>query len=230
MSWITDTLNSSLGKKLVMATTGLFLVIFLVAHLAGNIALLFDDGGIAFNTYAHFMKHNKLIVASEVILFLGFIFHIVQGIQVVMANKAARPTAYAMSSQSKVENKNSKYMGPFGIVILAFLVLHLFDFFRFKYFVTPGNMELADGSQVADLFNIVINTYQGSIIHVIIYPIAMLVIGFHLNHGFQSAFQSLGLNHPKYTPTIKCIGTAYSIIVPLAFALIPILIKAGVTI
>ena len=211
-----------------MATTGLFLVIFLVAHLAGNVALLFDDGGVAFNSYAHFMKHNKLIVASEVILFLGFIFHIVQGIKIVIANKAARPTNYAMSSQSKVENKNSKYMGPFGIVILAFLVLHLFDFFRFKYFAASPMMTV-DGEEIADLFKIVIETYQGSIIHVIIYPIAMLVIGFHLNHGFQSAFQSLGLNHPKYTPTIKCIGTAYSIIVPLAFALIPILIKAGVS-
>lgn len=226
MSWITDTLNSSLGKKLVMATTGLFLVIFLVAHLAGNVSLLFNDGGVAFNTYAHFMKHNTLIQASEVILFLGFIFHIVQGIQTVMANKAARPTGYAMSSQSKVENKNSKYMGPFGIVILAFLILHLFDFFRFKYFAASPMMP---GTDIPDLYNIVVSTYQGSIIHVIIYPIAMLVIGFHLNHGFQSAFQSLGLNHPKYTPTIKCIGTAYSIIVPLAFALIPILIKAGVS-
>lgn len=209
-----------------MATTGLFLVIFLVAHLAGNVSLLFNDGGVAFNTYAHFMKHNTLIQASEVILFLGFIFHIVQGIQTVMANKAARPTAYAMSSQSKVENKNSKYMGPFGIVILAFLILHLFDFFRFKYFAEAPMMP---GTDIPDLYNIVVSTYQGSIIHVIIYPIAMLVIGFHLNHGFQSAFQSLGLNHPKYTPTIKCIGTAYSIIVPLAFALIPILIKAGVS-
>lgn len=211
-----------------MATTGLFLVIFLVAHLAGNVSLLFDDNGVAFNSYAHFMKHNKLIVASEVILFLGFIFHIVQGIQLVMANKAARPTDYAMSSQTKTKNKNSKYMGPFGLVILAFLVLHLIDFFRFKYFSTPPSM-LVEGEEIADLYSIVKSTYQGSIIHVIIYPIAMAVIGFHLNHGFQSAFQSLGMNHPKYTPTIKCVGGAYSIIVPLAFALIPILIYAGVS-
>lgn len=228
MSWISDTLNSSLGKKLVMATTGLFLVIFLVAHLAGNVSLLFDDGGVAFNSYAHFMKHNKLIVASEVILFLGFIFHIVQGIKLVMANKSARPTAYAMSSQTKTENKNSKYMGPFGLVILAFLVLHLIDFFRFKYFSTPPSM-IVEGEEIADLYVIVKNTYQGSILHVIIYPVAMAVIGFHLNHGFQSAFQSLGINHPKYTPTIKCIGTAYSIAIPLAFALIPILIYVGVS-
>lgn len=227
MSWITDTLYSSLGKKLVMSLTGLFLIVFLLTHLAGNVSLLLNDGGVVFNTYAHFMKHNKLIVASEVVLFLGFIYHIILGLSLYSSNKSARPTSYAYSSKTQTERWTSKYMGPFGMVILAFLILHLYDFFRFKYFVA-SEMVSIDGENVANLYKIVHDTYAGSIIHVIIYPVAMFVVALHLHHGFQSTFQSLGVNHPKYSPIIKRIGTAYAIAVPLAFALIPILIKAGI--
>ena len=122
MSWVKETFSSSLGKKLVMAITGLFLVQFLLVHLIGNFPLLLDDNGEAFNAYAHFMKHNKIIVISEVVLFLGFIFHIVQGIQLVFANKAARSQGYSVSHKNSKVNPMSKYMGPFGMVILVFLI------------------------------------------------------------------------------------------------------------
>lgn len=230
MSWVKDALTSSIGRKLVMSLTGLFLIVFLVAHLAGNIPLLFKDGE-AFNQYAHFMKHNKLIVASEVILFLGFIFHIVQGILLYGKNKGARKVKYAVPNKNEKVSWTSKMMGPFGMVILVFLILHLWDFFAFKYGPRTGlAMVTYDGVEMPNLFARVIHEFQDEISHVIFYPICMIVVGLHLSHGFQSAFQSLGLNHKKYTPFIKGLGTAYSIIVPALFALIPILIYLGITI
>lgn len=234
MSWVKQALTSSIGRKLVMSLTGLFLVVFLVAHLSGNISLLFADGGVAFNEYAHFMKHNKLIVASEVFLFIGFFVHIVQGIMLYNKNKSARSQGYVVPHKNEKVSWTSKYMGPFGMVILVFFIVHLWDFFSFKYFRTPtdlminGEFYLVDGAKIADLYKIVHDTYSSSLLHVILYPIAMLVVGLHLSHGFQSAFQSLGINHKKYSPFIKGLGTAYSIIIPLLFALIPIFIKLGI--
>lgn len=230
MSWIKDTINSSVGKKIVMALTGLMLIGFLLTHLVGNISLLFDDGGHAFNAYAHFMKHNPLIAAGEAVLFGLFFVHIIQGIKLVMKNKKARPVGYAVASKSKTENSASKLMGALGIIILIFLVIHLYDFFRFKYFAAAPfeDMTLESGVKVTNLYAVVHQVYTEDIIRMIIYPLAMFAIGYHLYHGFQSAFQTFGWNHPKYTPLVKKVGVAYSIVIPLAFALIPILIKAGI--
>lgn len=227
MSWLKDSLTSSIGKKIVMGLTGLFLIVFLVAHLAGNVSLLFDDKGEAFNAYAHFMKHSTLIKISEVILFLGFLIHIVQGIMLVLGNKKARPVNYKVSHTNKKVSWTSKLMGPFGVVILVFLILHLVHFFRYKYISAIGN----DSFGNADLYSKVYELYQGSqgIIWVIFYVISMLVIGFHLSHGFQSAFKTLGLNHKKYSPFLSSLGLAYSVLITVAFALIPILIFAGVS-
>jgi succinate dehydrogenase / fumarate reductase cytochrome b subunit len=235
MSWVKDSLTSSIGRKLVMGITGLFLIIFLLAHLAGNIPLLFDDDGAAFNAYAHFMKHNKLIVASEVILFGGFILHIYQGIQLYNANKGARTQKYAVSNNNPKVSTASKIMGPLGMIILIFLLLHLWDFFAFKYgwrgeledFVINGEPILdADNHALPDLYKRVMAEFRNGWSHLIVYPLAMIAVAWHLIHGFQSAFQSLGVRHKKYTPLIKVVGYAYALVVPAAFALIPILIKA----
>jgi succinate dehydrogenase / fumarate reductase cytochrome b subunit len=230
MSWVKATLTSSIGKKLVMSITGLFLIGFLVAHLIGNISLLSSTGD-KFNEYAHFMKHNTLIVLSEVVLFLGFIFHIAQGLILESGNRGARKQKYTVANKNEKVDWKSKYMGPFGVVILIFLLVHLWDFFRFKYAFPEGlgNVEV-NGEMIPDLYGRVIAVYTGSILHVILYPLAMLVIGFHLAHGFQSAFQSLGWRHKKYTPLIKTVGLAYAVLVPLAFAAIPVLIYLGITI
>lgn len=227
MSWVKETFTSSLGKKLVMAITGLFLIQFLLVHLAGNFPLLLDDNGQAFNEYAHFMKVNKIIVASEVILFLGFIFHIVQGIKLVFANKAARSQGYAVPHKNEKVNPMSKYMGPFGMVILVFLIWHLMEFFSYKYF-RPDALEMISygGEKIPDLYAKVRGEFKGTegLLHIVAYSIAMVVIAFHLNHGFQSAFQSIGWNHKKYTPLLKKLGAAYSIIVPVLFVTVPVVI------
>lgn len=226
MSWVKNTFSSSVGKKFIMSITGLFLIVFLVTHLIGNVSLLFKSGD-AFNEYAHFMKHNPLIIVGEVVMFLGFLFHIVDGLALEKSNRSKRSQGYAVSHSHKKVSWTSRYMGPFGVVILAFLILHLYDFFRFKYVVTPPSTEV-NGVEMADLHSIVVNVFSTDIFHVIIYSVAMLVIGLHLHHGFQSAFQSLGLNHKKYTPAIQIVGKAYAVIIPLLFALIPIFIYLGV--
>lgn len=230
MSWINKTLTSSIGRKLVMSITGLFLISFLVVHLIGNISLLYDDGGLAFNAYAHFMKVNPLIKAGEVILFLGFIVHIVQGLALYTSNKAARKQGYAVSHKHERVSWVSKAMGPLGIAILVLLIWHLYEFFRYKYFVGADVLGV-DAAGVTDMYKLVHHEFgDEGLFHVPMYCVFMLVIGFHLFHGFQSAFQTLGVNHPKYSPAIKMVGYAYAILVPLLFALIPILIFAGVSI
>ncbi len=218
MSWITDTLNSSIGKKMTMATTGLFLISFLLVHLIGNISLLYNDGGEAFNAYAEFMKHNPLIQASEVILFLGFTIHIVQGISLILKNRAARSQGYAVPNKNPKVSSTSKSMSIIGSLLLVFLIWHLWEFFRHKYFGAPG----------FDLSQHVHHEFRDEgALHVPLYLIFMAVVGLHLYHGFQSAFQSLGINHKKYSPIIKNVGTAYSIIVPSLFAAVPVAIYFG---
>ncbi len=224
MSWIKNTFSSSIGKKLLMSITGIFLIVFLVVHLTGNLLLLKGDEGVAFNAYAHFMKHNPLIAASEVILFAGFLLHMIDGIMLWVSNRKARPQKYAVPNKSKTRNWVSKLMGPFGMVILVFLILHLYQFFRFKFFVEPPSHIEIDGEKVADLASIVYAQFK-DLTWVLFYVVSMGVVGFHLYHGFASAFQTLGLSHSKYNKLINGVGIAYSVIVPLAFALIPILIK-----
>jgi len=220
MSWLTKTLSSSVGKKYVMALTGIFLILFLAVHLIGNLSLLKSDNGASFNEYAHFMKHNPLILIGEVVMFLGFILHIVDGISLERKNRASRPVAYAVPIKAEVTSWTSKYMGPFGIVLLVFLLVHLYDFFRYKYFVPVNEMP---GTEYSDLASLVYLKFQ-NIVYVLFYVVAMIVTGFHLNHGFQSAFQTLGVNHVKYSPFIKGLGTLYAIVVPLGMAIIPVLI------
>jgi len=222
-------ITSSIARKFVMALTGLFLIVFLVAHLLGNLSLLNCDGGEAFNEYAHFMKHTPIMVIGEVVMFLGFIMHIIMGIQLTFQNKSARPIAYAKNN-AEVKSPFSKYMSHMGILLVVLLSWHLFDFFSYKYFADlRGGIEMVtiNGVEMPDLASIVYAELS-ELSHVIMYTVFMIVISFHLHHGFQSAFQSMGLNHKKYTPIIKMVGTAYAILIPLGFALIPILIYLGI--
>ena len=135
MSWVKNTLTSSIGQKIVMSLTGLFLITFLIVHLIGNIALLYQDGE-AFNQYAYFMKHNPVIKIGEIVMFAGFLIHIIQGFLLMKKNSSARSQSYAVSSDNQKVKWTSKYMGPLGIIILVFLLLHLWDFFSFKYWRT----------------------------------------------------------------------------------------------
>ena len=208
--------GSSIGKKLVMSLAGLFLCLFLLVHLGINLTLLLNDGGVVFQEAVEFMS-LWFIKVFEVILFGGFFIHIVWGVVLFFQNWKARPQGYAVTNNSQT-SFFSKYMVHTGAIIFAFLVLHFMNF----YFVKLGIVPVPAGAEGKhDFYHMAINLFSQPV-YSIIYVVVMIFLSFHLNHAFQSAFQTLGMNHKKYTPAIKCIGLAYSIIVPLGFAVIPI--------
>ncbi len=201
----------SILKKVIMAITGLFLISFLVVHLSGNLLLFKADGGKAFNEYAHFMSTNPLIRVMEIVLFAGFLFHIIDGIVLTIQNRRARPVGYAVQKSSPGSNWVARNMGLTGSIILIFLIVHLESFFVPHRFLESGK----------DLDDMVKAAFD-SILYSGFYVIAMILLGFHLSHGFKSAFQTLGLRHSSYFPIIKYIGIIFSIVVPAAFAAFPI--------
>lgn len=223
MSWFSNFLTSSIGKKLVMSLTGLFLIVFLLVHLTGNLQLLLNDGGRQFNLYAKFMTTNPIIKITSYGLYAFILIHAIQGILLWLKNRAAKGSGYAVNN-TKATNTVAgfaKNMGWLGIIIFVFLLIHLYQFWlQMKL----GNLPMAtyDGVEVKDLYAPVTHAFT-NIGFVIFYVLSMVVIAFHLWHGFQSSFQTLGLNHKKYTPLIQFLGKAYSVLIPLGFALIPIL-------
>lgn len=220
MSWVTKTLSSTLGRKLLMALTGLFLILFLVVHLIGNLQLLFPDNGESFNLYAHSMANNPLIRIVSIGNFAFIIIHVIYSILLTKLNKKSRPIGYAESAASTNSTWSSRNMGILGTVILIFLLVHLKGFY---YEIKFGEMPLIDyaGETYKNVFAIVAAAYS-NVLYVAFYVICMGFLAFHLSHGFASAFQTLGLNHVKYSPLIQKVGIGFSIIVPLLFALIPI--------
>ncbi|MBX3164935.1 MAG: succinate dehydrogenase cytochrome b subunit [Bacteroidetes bacterium] len=216
-------LSSSIGKKFIMGITGLFLISFLVVHCFLNAFIFFNDGGLMFNIGAHFMATNWLIRAMEIVLFLGIILHIVQALVLTLENRKARPVAYHSTNGAANSKWYSRSMGLLGTLILMFLIIHLAHFWVVSRF-TGIPTEDANGHE--DLYAVMQVTFSQLWV-VIVYVLAMISLAYHLMHGFQSAFQTFGLNHKKYTPLIKALGLWFSIIVPLIFALMPIAMYAG---
>ncbi|WP_162418908.1 succinate dehydrogenase cytochrome b subunit [Cyclobacterium roseum] len=221
MSWVSKTLNSTLGKKLLMALTGIFLILFLVVHLAGNLQLLLPDDGKAFNIYAETMASNPLIRVVGILNF-GFIaLHAIYSAILTRHNKKSRPVGYAVTNASANSTWSSRNMGILGALILVFILVHLRGFwYEFKFGEIP--YVTYDGVTYKDGYTVVAAAYE-NILYVIFYVVSMGVLAFHLSHGFASAFQTLGINHSKYTPFIKKLGLGFAIIIPALFALIPII-------
>lgn len=212
-------LASSIGKKLVMAITGLGLTLFLFGHLAGNLLLLKQDGGLAFNEYAAFMKASPIIWVSEVIIFSAFIVHIIWAIRLMIANRKARPVGYKRNQGSANSTFYSRFMAVSGTILLLFLILHLWSFF-FKHKI----LNLEPG---VDLYTAVIIAFSNPL-YTGFYVLAMVILAFHLAHGIQSATQTLGLQvNPKVARTVQGIGYSLAVLVPAAFAMVPIYILLG---
>jgi succinate dehydrogenase / fumarate reductase, cytochrome b subunit len=219
MKWFLDLFTSSIGRKVLMALTGLFLILFLAVHLAGNLQLLKDDGGQAFNVYAKFMTTNPLIKVVSYGNYAFILLHIFMAIVLSRKNRAARGAeGYAVGGKSSTWA--SRNMGILGTLILIFLIIHMKDFWAQMHW---GGIPTAtyDGVEVKDLYAIVSLAFSEPL-YVIGYVVCMIGLAFHLWHGFSSAFQTLGLNHMKYNPVINFIGKSFAVIVPAAFALIPI--------
>jgi len=216
MKWIIDIFRTSVGKKFIIAFTGLFLVTFLLVHMFGNLLLLKNDGGVAFNAYGEALLSSLLMRTIEILLLFGFLVHIGLTIKVSIENKMARPTGYAMQKAVRGSTWFSRNMRHTGSIILIFLILHLKSFFwDHRMMEAPGTM-----------YDAVIYEFS-NIYWVLFYVASMGLLSFHLIHGVQSTFQSLGLRHEKYTIFIKIFGYLYALGVPLVFALIPILIYKG---
>lgn len=227
-NWFLSFFTSSIGKKLLMALTGLFLILFLLVHLVGNLQLLKNDGGESFNIYADFMGHNPLIQFISKANFFFILLHAVIGIMLKRQNVAARGKAGYAVNRTRATQTNAtfaKYMAFWGMIIFIFLIVHLAQFWVVMKFGTVGvNVETVNigGRDVRDLFSVVSETFM-SLGFVIFYVLCMLAVSFHLWHGFYSAFQTIGWSHPKYTPVIQFLSKAYAVLIPLGFAIIPLI-------
>lgn len=264
-------LKSSIGKKYWMALTGLFLCVFLVGHLAGNLQLIFGDAS-AFNEYALFMTTNPAVKALSYLTYLSILFHAIDGIALTIQNKKARPIGYAKNNAASNSTWQSRNMAVLGTLILVFIATHMTNFWAkmhfsdmplqtievnvegqepvlvyktvqgqpidvravesgqlivkgTEFFQTGTDLKIADGYK--DLHKITIAFFKDAqlgLAFTIFYVFSMLVLAFHLLHGFKSAFQSLGANHPRYNGLISTVGKGFAIIVPLLFAIIPLYI------
>ena len=215
MGWLTRFANSSIGKKFVMAVTGSLLILFLCVHLVGNLTLYWGEP--AFNGYVSTLDIFKPIIRIiEVILALIFIFHIFNGIRLWYENKKAKPIRYKINASSENSTFSSRWMIWTGGFVLIFLVMHLSTFwYAFNF---SGEAEINGVHQ----YYIIVTTWFQDPVYAVAYVVAMVLLGFHLNHAFQSAFQTFGWNHKKYTPFIKKLSTLYAFIMAIGFASIPI--------
>jgi succinate dehydrogenase / fumarate reductase cytochrome b subunit len=213
-------LSSSIARKVGMALSALFLIIFLIIHLAVNLTSLFSED--VFNEMSHFMGTNPLIqFAMQPVLIFGVVFHFVMGFVLELRNKRARNVKYAKFNGAASASWMSRNMVVSGAVILAFIVLHFIDFWipeiNTKYIL--GDMSgVLPGEEGYRYFEELQHKFADPL-RVGAYVVAFILLGLHLAHGFQSAFQSMGFNN-KYTSCVKTLGNIYSIVIPLGFIII----------
>lgn len=211
MRKITHLYNSSVGQKFFVALTGLFLCTFLVVHLTGNMLLFKNDGGRAFAEYAVFMSTNPAIRMMELVLAAGFLAHIVFALRTWIANRMARPARYAVNRPSENSTLASRIMFVTGSIVFIFLVVHLRTFFvpmRFAGDVKPSPYELVRDAFANPLYDA-------------FYLAALALLGYHLRHGFQSAFQTFGLR-PGRRRMIDIVAIFFWLVIPIAFATMPV--------
>lgn len=211
---------SSIGKKLIMSISGLFMMTFLVLHLTINLFLLCGDG-VAYNMAVHFMGTNPLIMIMEPVLAAGFIFHIVYGIVLTIRNMQARPVSYKIANDTNSSSFASRNMFVLGGAILLFLGLHIYNFYvKMKF--TGGLDEITiDGVVMHDAFTFVSALFMNPVYDVV-YIIAFILLGVHLSHGFWSAFQSIGFSNEIWRKRLTAVGTAFAVVMTIGFSIIPL--------
>ena len=220
MKW-SEMFTSSVGKKWVMALTGLFLIIFLVVHAGINACIWANDGGVMFLDAAHFMGSSWVIRIIEIGLMAGFLIHIAQGFMLEFQNRSKRKKGYAVAMGNKGSKWYSRSMGLLGTLILIFLIIHL------SYFWVPNRSH--QGWLLGEELNLYEEmkvTFQTEWV-VIVYVLGCISLAWHLLHGFQSAFRTIGVSNKRYLALLNTAGIAFSVIVPLIFALMPISFYLG---
>ena len=209
MNWFVNTLGSSIGKKLLMALTGLSFVGFLVVHLVGNLTLYGGPG--VFNSYVgHLLSLGPVITVAEIGLCALGLVHVCTGLLLFYGNLQARPVRYQVNKNAGGRTLGSATMPYTGLIMLAFLVMHLFT------------LRFADKAGTT-LYDIVATIFSHPF-YVIIYLFVMAVVAVHISHGFWSLFQTLGANHPKYMPLIQALGIVASVAFGVGFGFIPLFI------
>lgn len=218
----------SVSKKYLMGLSGILLIVFLVSHLAANLKLILSDSA-PFNEYVAFLSsYGWLLYVAEIGLAFLFVLHIVTGIQVTLSNKKARPVDYKMVNSKggpSKSNLSSRNMAITGTIVLVFLVIHIAQF-RLGPGIGMGYATEIDGKTARDLYKLVIEKFQNPLI-VITYSFAMIVLGFHLRHGFWSAFQSLGLSHSRLNNILYKVSALIALIFAVGFLIIPLWIYFG---
>jgi len=209
--------SSSIGSKFLIALTGLFLLLFLIAHLAGN--LLFIAGPDSFNEYGHKLISNPLVYVAELGLIAIFLLHIVKTVGLVAGSYSARPQGYAKKRWAKTKSDRSRKsvssstMILTGTITLLFVVTHLVTFKFGPYYETPAG--------IRDLYRLQLAVFS-SPAYVAFYIVAMGMIVFHLWHGVSSSMQSFGIDSPAWTPRLQWIGRGLAVLIGLGFAILPV--------
>lgn len=250
MSDFSQTFSSSIGRKLIMCLTGLFLCSFLIVHLTGNFQLFKNDDGLAFNQYAYFMTHFTPIKIVSYLLYSSILVHTIWAIVISQKNRKARPQGYAIQPKDG-SIWSSRNMGILGTILFVFIVVHMSNFWYEYHWGTTPYVEyridqntgvstakvisaadykdyvsyVDNGEEIIkskDLYKAVAFSFKQWWI-VALYVLAMAALSFHLIHGFQSAFQTLGWNHSKYKPLINFVGIwVFSVLIPIGFAAMPV--------
>ena len=213
--------TSSIGKKFLVSLAGIFLILFLLVHLGINLTVILFDDPMVFNRAANFMASNIVIKVFEIVLLGGLLLHVIYALIIQVQNWIARPRRYSRANYSNT-SFFSKFMIHTAAIILVFLIIHFTDFFfRFKF--GEASEVIVEGVVYHDFATEVIDKFK-MLPFVIFYIAAFLFLGFHLIHGFQSAFRTLGLDNRKYTPAVHVLGIIYSVIVVAGFSVIPLVI------
>ena len=224
MKW-SEFFTSSIGKKFIMSLTGIFLISFLVVHVGVNACIWAGDEGRMFNLASHFMGTTVVVRIVEVGLFAGLLLHIIQGLILEVQNRSRRKTGYAVAMGNRGSKWYSRSMGLLGTLLLFFLVMHLSHFWVPSRFTDLPVIDYS-GKEVANQYAEIVRVFQNPLV-VGLYVLGCLSLMYHLLHGFQSAFRTLGVPNGKYISLIKGLGFGFSVIVSLAFAMMPISVFLG---
>lgn len=213
LSWLRRTFASSIGKKTLMALTGLLLVLFLIAHLAGNLTIFADSRGETFDAYSHALRSNPLLPLAELGLAALFLTHITLGVMVSLENWRARSQRYARRASHGGRTAGSATMVITGSMVLVFLLVHLYDF----------RLQVGPEDALAPLVKSRLAGAGG----LAIYVLGVGALGLHLSHAFRSALQTLGVNHPRFNGLIRGVGLSLAILVGLGFVAFPLVYFFG---
>lgn len=227
MKW-SEFFTSSPGKKLVIATTGIFLILFLIVHAGLNACIWANDGGEMFNNAAHFMGNTVVVRIMEIGLFIIFFIHIIQGYVLTLQNNSRRHVKYAVNYGNRGSKWYSRSMGLLGTLLLLFLIMHIYHFWipsRLGGIASIHSLEpvtYVNGIEIHNLYAEMLKVFQDNILIVILYVLGCISLAYHLMHGFKSAFRTLGVYNKRYIVLLKGLGNAFAIIVSVVFAMMPI--------